>query len=208
MEIYQNLSLEDLPNEEWRDVIGYEGLYQVSNLGRVKSLERCINRGSGVYRRNKIILRPQINGNGYLQVYLFKFGNKRKIKYIHQMVLEAFSENKYNLTCIDHIDGNPLNNCLSNLKYCTQQENMNNPIAKERWKKSMEVYVNSEDYINKQRYSQPHSKRVIQINTDGSVKEYRSISEAARAVGSTVQAISHCCHGKCETSKGYKWKFN
>lgn len=208
MKIYQNLSLDDLPNEEWRDVVGWEALYQVSNLGRVKSFGRNIKRGKGIYKRNTIILRPQINRNGYLQVYLFDLESKRKIKYIHQMVLEAFSTNPHNYTCIDHIDGNPLNNFLCNLKYCTQKENMNNPITKERLKKAIELFSNSEDYINKQRYSQPHSRKVLQISMDGSVKEYKTISEAARTVGITVQAISRCCHGKCKTSKGYKWKFN
>ena len=92
MENYKNLSLEDLPNEVWKDVVGYEGLYQVSNLGRVKSLQRLDNKG----RRINLSIRKQVVGNvGYPVVSLYsKEGGKENAKLIcvHRLVAEAFCQ--------------------------------------------------------------------------------------------------------------------
>ena len=108
--------------EEWRDIKGYEGLYQVSNLGRVKSL------GNNKTRKEKILKPETING--YLRVCLFK---ERKGKHIlvHRLVADAFIPNMDNKPYIDHIDGNPNNNIINNLRWCTHNENMNNLITKQ-----------------------------------------------------------------------------
>lgn len=88
MEIYQNLSLEDLPNEEWRDVVGYEGLYQVSNLGRVKSLEVKFKNSFYNKKREKIMSQHD-NGKGYLTISI-SINGKSKKEYVHRLVANSF----------------------------------------------------------------------------------------------------------------------
>ena len=202
METYQNFSLEDLPNEEWRDVIGYEGLYQVSNLGRVKSIGTINN-----YRRLKI-LSPQINGRKYLQVCLFDEQSKRKVKLVHQLVAQSFIDNPNGYKCIDHINTIKTDNRVENIRWCDYKMNMNNPITKNKVDKIRSSICLQDWYIDKQRYSQSNSKKVLQYNLNGVfIKEWRTISEAARAHNTSVQAISRCCNGIVKTSMNYIWKF-
>ena len=202
MDIYQNLSLENLPNEEWRDVVGYEGLYQVSNLGRVKSIGTINN-----YRRLKI-LSPQINGRKYLQVCLFDEQSKRKVKLVHQLVAQSFIDNPNGYKCIDHINTIKTDNRVENIRWCDYKMNMNNPITKNKVDNIRSSICRQDWYIDKQRYSQSHSKKVLQYNLNGVfIKEWRTISEAARAYNTSVQAISRCCNGIVRTSMNYIWKF-
>lgn len=123
MEIYQNLSLGNLPNEEWRDVVGYEGLYQVSNLGRIKSLDRYVEYPNYIKRINGRIMSQQDNSKGYLMVNLSLNGFTKKL-YVHRLVAEAFIPNLANKVEVNHIDLNKKNNIISNLEWCTKKENM------------------------------------------------------------------------------------
>ena len=207
MEIYKNLSLENLPNEEWKDIVGYEGLYQVSNLGRVKSLSRKKEFGIGRYERNAKILTPIKNGRGYFMVNLHK-DYKPKIHSTHRLVAQAFIPNPNNYRCIDHINTKKNDNRVENLRWCTHSMNMRNPITKAYIDSKRTKFCFEDWYREKQRYSQPHSKKVLQFSLDNSfIKEWETISEAARAMGASVQAISRCCNGIVKTSKNYIWKF-
>ena len=104
--------------EIWKDVPSYEGLYQVSNQGRVKSLEKT---GS----KDERILRP-FTQDGYLRYTLRKDGTKRNVL-AHQLVAMAFIPNPFNRKYIDHIDTNKTNNTPGNLRWVTRKENSNNP---------------------------------------------------------------------------------
>jgi hypothetical protein len=111
--------------EIWRDVKGYEGFYMVSNLGRVKSLDRYVSRGCRYpnkfqYVKGKI-LSPN-KGGSYLQVVLNK-GGKSKPFLVHRLVAEAFIDNPNNYPCVNHIDENKKNNCVDNLEWCTYKYN-------------------------------------------------------------------------------------
>jgi hypothetical protein len=107
-------------NEVWKDIEGYENLYQVSNFGEVKSLSRESWNGVAFFLKKEKILHKNLNTWGYPQVTLCK-NNTQKIKRIHRLVLEAFA-GKSNLIC-NHKDGNKKNNRLENLEYCTHSEN-------------------------------------------------------------------------------------
>jgi len=110
--------------EVWKDIKGYEGLYQVSNLGRVKSLKRKVKRGKFLYSVKEKILKQAPNTHGYFTVSLWK-GNKGKTKSIHVLVAVAFLKHKPNgyFLVVDHIDENRQNNKLENLRLTTNRFN-------------------------------------------------------------------------------------
>lgn len=113
--------------EIWKDVIGYEGLYQVSNFGNVKSCRRTIIRKNRSHGYNKYpvsekVLTPVNQGNGYYRVRLQK-GVDSKFKLVHRLVAEAFIPNPDNLPCVNHKDENPSNNSMNNLEWCSYYYN-------------------------------------------------------------------------------------
>lgn len=118
----------DMSHEEWRDVVGYDGYYKVSNYGRVKVLPHIVNRGFCMVTCQEKILKPRIKNNKYLFVRLSN-GSKRtsKEKYVHRLVAQAFLPNPEKKSEIDHIDGDKINNIVTNLKWATRMENVHNP---------------------------------------------------------------------------------
>ena len=114
--------------EIWRDVVGYEGLYQVSSMGRVKSLGRFIdNLVRGHYWQEEKILKPSKRINGYVGISLHKDGKAKNFN-IHRLVAIAFIPNPNNLPQIDHINADKTNNNVNNLRWVTAKENINNPL--------------------------------------------------------------------------------
>lgn len=113
--------------EFWKDVSGYEGLYQVSNLGRVKSLPRTVRTRYGTGVRKEKILQGGSYPNGYVFVCLCKDGEK-KMRMIHRLVAEAFIPNPLNLPTVNHRDGNKQHNWVGNLEWCTQGDNLKHAI--------------------------------------------------------------------------------
>lgn len=110
--------------EEWRDVVGYEGFYQVSNLGRVRSLDRYVRHSSGgkMLRRSKVLkLTPDVDGYSTVGLYL---GGKSSTFKVHRLVAEVFIPNFDNLPEVNHKDGVKSNNNLGNLEWSTHKENM------------------------------------------------------------------------------------
>ena len=113
--------------EKWKSIQGYEGQYEVSNLGKVKSVRRKVLNGNG-YQKDRL-LKPHINKGGYATVALCKDG-KPKVFLVHRLVAIAFIPNPEGKPIVDHIDTNPLNNAVDNLRWCTQKENCNNPKSR------------------------------------------------------------------------------
>lgn len=107
--------------ELWKDIKGYEGCYQVSNLGRIKSLDRMTNNQYGEYfMKGRILKNSIIKDKGYCRVSLNN-GNGKISKRVHRLVAEAFIPNPENKLEVNHKDGNKLNNCVSNLEWCTNK---------------------------------------------------------------------------------------
>lgn len=195
--------------EEWRDVKGYEGLYQVSNLGRVKSKSRIVKREKSDYFLNGRILKPCPNNKGYLRVPLCKNGAK-ETQFVHRLVAEAFLDNPNNYPIINHKDENCTNNCVENLEWCTYSYNntynnlhyrkMKNYNWKERSKKV--------DYkrLNKI-MMQYRKKKVYQYDLDWNfIKEWESGAEVIEN-GVATKTIYDCLNGKQLTHKGYRWSY-
>lgn len=170
--------------EEWRDIEGYEGLYQVSSLGRVKSLI------SGK------ILKANTNRYGYKVVALY-CNNKRKTITVHRLVAEAFITNPNNLQQINHINEDKSDNRACNLEFATPKQNANHGTRNERISKS-------------KRNNTYNTKTVIQYTLDGDfIKEWSSVREIQRVLGFSQGAISSCCRGEkhYKTYKNYMWKY-
>lgn len=115
-----------LAHEKWRDINGYEGLYQVSNLGRVRGLPRDVPHTTAGFTQHLRggVMKGMDNGRGYLVVSLNRDG-KRKNHYIHRLVASAFCENPEGKPHVNHLDHNRSNNAASNLEWCTAKENIN-----------------------------------------------------------------------------------
>lgn len=180
--------------EIWKDVVGFEDYYQVSNLGNVRSKDREVNTWHGVILKKGRILKQSIGKNGYYSVCL-QVQNKKKSYSVHRMVAQAFIQNKDNLPYINHKDENPLNNIASNLEWCTAMYNINYGTCKERRNQT-------------KREMSKLSKVTMQYNLDGTfVKEWKSTKEIERELGFSNQSISACCKGKAKKSNGFIWKY-
>ena len=170
-----------MDNEVWKDIKGFEGLYQVSNMGRVKSLN---------YNRTgkEKILSPGKDGVGYLFVDLRREGS-RKLHYIHRLVLMAFSpvENIENLE-VNHLDEDKTNNRIDNLEWCDRSYNINHGTRNVR-------------------VAEKNSIPIVQLSLDGKyIRSWESSMAAARG-GYNQGNINSCCKGKLKTHKGYRWMY-
>lgn len=175
--------------EIWKDVKGFEGFYQISSLGRVKSLPR-----NGTINSERI-LKPN-NVRGYLQVVLNKKGDK-SYKKVHRLVAENFIENPLNKREVNHIDGNKHNNNLSNLEWVTSSENQ------------IHAYKLGLQKLHPRRGSENNlSKKIMQLDLEGNlIRIWDSIGEASRNLSIANQNISVCLRRKQNKTNGYKWEY-
>lgn len=174
---------------KWADVIGYEGLYEVSTDGRVRTVQHVTN---GHVIRSRELTISVYKSQRYARVRLYKNG-KSKDLVVHRLVAEAFIPNPERKPQVNHIDGNKRNNSVSNLEWCTQAENNRHAIDNGLQDPSVMIETTR--------------KKVLQLDMGGNVvKEWRSLSDAARALGLQVSNISHCCKGRIGSTGGYKWQ--
>lgn len=166
-------------SELWADIKGFEGLYQVSNLGNVKSLPR-----RGTYSTPHILAVTK-DQKGYLMVGLSK-NSKLTTRRVHRLVAEAFIPNLDNLPEVNHLDENKNNNTVSNLEWCTRKYNVNYGTRTDKTQKP-----------------------VIQISKSGEIiaiyESLTSIKEILKV--NNISNISEVCKGKRKSAYGYKWKF-
>ena len=174
-----------MKNEEWRDVVGYEGLYQLSDQGRVKSLARQNCLGRTVKER---ILKSRTNRYGYMEVNLCADG-KRKMLKVHRLVCQAFHDNPDNKPEVNHVNEDKTDNRACNLEWCTRRENLNHGTRNERSRKSL-------------------SKPVGQYTLNGElVKVWPSAIEVQRQTGFSQGYICNTVRGKYKQAYGYIWKY-
>ena len=168
--------------EQWKSIAGYEGLYEVSDLGRVKSLNYN-------HTGKERILKPYKNGNGYLQVILRKDGH-RKQPLVHRLVAKAFIQNPNNLETVNHKDEVKTNNVASNLEWMTQGDNVNYGTRNKRVGEALSKQV-----------------QMFDKSTGELLATFPSTREAARVTGINQSHISSCCNGNRKSAGGYKWRY-
>ena len=176
-------------SEIWKAVPGYEGLYEVSNCGRVRSLDRWV-KGSFAGKRlmKGRILKVGVASNGYCMVVL----TKGHAKTVHRLVAKAFIPNPDNLPMINHKDEDKTNNHVDNLEWCDKVYNANYGTIKER-------------NMAKNNYNR---RPIDKLDLDGKyVCTYPSLREAAKSIKLTYQCIAACCKGLRPTAGGYKWRY-
>jgi len=192
------------PNEEiWKDIEGYEGLYQVSNFGRIKSLSRKFYTTNNGYVITKTkILKTGLSHNGYHLISISNKNKKRKTFRVNRLIALCFIPNPNNLPEVNHKDGNKNNNNASNLEWCTRSYNCKHAyktgLHKGAWK----------DKFGKDNKA---SKRVHKINfkTDKILETYDSITIASEKTGIERTCINRVCNGSrnAKTAGGFKWRF-
>lgn len=195
-EFIKSVSLE---GEEWKDIIGYEGLYAISNFGRVISFQRYVvgtrKRCMRInpHRLMKTSISSTKNG-GYIHLYL-RNENGAKLWYIHRLLAIHFLPNSNPSVYkeVDHIDGNPHNNSLSNLRWCSHKSNQNNPITIERFKR---MYKPRICY---------NAIKIVRIDST-LTKIYDSISSVSKDGFSCFKA-RRCCDNIIPSYAGYKWMY-
>lgn len=193
-EIYKNLSLEDLPGEVWRDVVGYENKFMVSNMGRVKMLERKVLANKSIKTIKEHILNQYVTEKGYLCVHLWS-NNTKKQEFVHKLVLSSFYREKYNDEECNHKNEIRSDNKLYNLEWITHKENLNYGNRTRKHSESMKNHPSM-------------YKGVIQMDMNGNfISEYPSLREAGRMLNIHMTNIKDCCKGKYKSTHGYIFKY-
>lgn len=170
--------------EEWKDIKGYEGFYQVSNYGMVRSVDRFTNRDGGAQFRKGQLLSPGKDRWGYRFVILQN--RTKKCKMIHRLVSAAFLDPIPGKPIVNHIDGNKSNNAVDNLEYCTQSENMRHAFATGLHKTTAVLALDKD--------------------TEDTVFQFSSVKDARKMFAPGTN-ISNCLNGRCKTAYGYKWRY-
>jgi hypothetical protein len=171
--------------EEWKDIKGYEAIYQVSNLGNVRSLDRINYVGSKI---KGTIMKQQFGGNGYLSITLCGNGKQKKFT-IHRLVATAFVPNPCGYEEVNHKDEIKYNNFDFNLEWCDRKYNMNYGTAFERMASKL-------------------SKEVFQYDINNNfLKKFKSTRDIERQLGYANGNIGKCCNGKLKTAYGYIWGY-
>jgi hypothetical protein len=184
--------------EVWKAVVGFEGFYEVSNLARVKSLERWEDRQSigGVLYKflRKELIRKQILGQyGYLRIILRKEGKSTYCS-IHRLIADAFIDNPWNKPYVNHINGIKHDNRIENLEWCTAKEN------------SLHSFSNGLQVMPKGAENS-RSIPISQFTNEGRwVRDWAGATEVQRETGFHQATISACIKGKGKTAHGFIWK--
>lgn len=173
--------------EEWKDIKGYEGLYQVSNIGRVKSLNRVVNKNDGkLYPVKEQILKRSIDIKGYIRATLCGVNIPKNCQ-VHRLVALEFIHNPKNKPQVNHINGIKTDNRIENLEWCTAQENIQHAIDHKL---------------------RNHKVKVLML-TKNNIKLFwfDSMKSAENITGIYYTHISQCCSKQRKSAGGYKWEY-
>lgn len=222
-----------MKKEIWKDVIGWEGLYIVSNFGKICSCDRVVSGNSSHLKGRKIkgkLRKLLIMTDRYVSVNLEDKKSKKSTRNsVHRFVAQSFIPNPENKPCINHKDGNKQNNHVSNLEWCTYKENSFHAVStgllkprkltEEHKARLRELHIGAES-LREWKKNNKHVlikralaasmlqvKKVNQFDKNGIfIKQWNSIAEASRATGASQTTICRCTKGKLKTSGGFKWE--
>jgi hypothetical protein len=187
-----------MKKEIWKDINGYEGYYQVSSLGNVRSLDRKRRVRNGKYVLCKGKKLKNSKGTHYYRVRLSIEGKSKGFN-IHRLVAKAFIHNPHNKKEVNHIDGNKLNNNLENLEWVTKSENEKHKYSVLGYKSPMN---------GKFGRNNPKTRKVIQYDKLGNlINIFYGLRSAFNKTNINMGDISMCCNNKLKTAGGYIWKY-
>ena len=175
--------------ERWKPIKGYEGLYDVSSFGNVKSLLK------------RKVLKPQPNSSGYLRIQLTDKNGAKKRMFIHRLVADAFLPHSEGNNIVNHKDFNPRNNNMENLEWTTDQGNVDYSTNKGRYKKRKEWLDKILDSNEK------YTKAVVGLNIENGEKIMFNHLNDVKKYGFQPSCVCNCCKGKRKTHKGYYWRY-
>ena len=185
--------------EIWKDIEGHEGLYKISNCGRVKSLERTVKKWDGVRVVRNRVLKHGINLKGYPIVILYKGSGKTKT--VHRLVAIAFIPNPENKPTVNHKKGIKTDNRASQLEWATLSENILHAFR-------IGLKIGSSPTLGKFGKDNHSSKPVLQYSKLGKfIAEFESQTEASRKTGTSKGNLSSACNGKYKSAGGFIWKY-
>jgi len=184
-----------LQGEEWRDVVGYEGCYMVSNLGRILSLGRYVRLYAYTKMIEPCLIQQHLGRNGYFSVTLKKNGEKKCIS-VHRLVAISFIPNPNNYPCVDHINDNKTDNQSYNLQWCTHKFN-----------NSKEHHRLSESLSQRGKILTSIRKPIVQLSTNGDIIQIFPSMTDADLKGFQHSAINRVIHNKLKTHRGFKWMY-
>ncbi len=175
---------------EWKPIKDFEG-YFINVDGQVKSKRSF--KGT-----KEIILKPSKNQQGYITYNLMKNGKVYR-KPLHRLLMETFIPNINNLPCINHIDGNILNNSLDNLEWCSYSHNN---------KEAYRLGLKKPAWLGKFDKNHPNSKKVNQYDLNNNfIKQWNCISSIEKELGISITSIINCCSGRSKSAGKYKWRY-
>ncbi len=217
--------------EIWKDIIDWEGIYQISNYGNVRSLDRfiAVKSKKGRFLAGKV-RKLLFMKNGYVSVNLVDTESGKSTRNsVHVFVAQSFIKNTENKPCVNHKDGNKHNNFVNNLEWCTYKENAQHALKtgltkphkltekqKENIREKAKSYKHLKNWQNNNKdktremalsASLSQVKRVNQLDKSGSlIKQWDSITKASKGTKSSICGISRCTKHKQDTSGGFKWE--
>ena len=212
-EIRDNLSLSNIVyvkcektlEEKWIPVLGYEGLYEVSDLGRIKKIKREYTTKSsktGFRTFQTMIIKQTKNPYGYLFIRLSDINNKGRLWFSHVIIARSFIENVFKKPCVNHLRGLKWDNRISELEWVTRSENQLHGYR-------LGLLKVNKTALGKKGALSPHAIKINQLSVDGEfVKEWSCQTEAAMELGLSQGNIGSVLSGKYKTTGGFKWEYS
>lgn len=192
--------------EIWKDVVGYEGYYQISSFGNVRSVDRYINSSynSTIFRKGAV-MKQQQSKKGYMTVHLSKNGISKRLP-VHRLVAKAFIPNPDDLPQVNHKDTDKTNNKVLNLEWITNCDNVKHAI-----KNGCINITDKKREASRQtvKIAMEHRKKgVIQFDKKGNmINKFESVSDATRKTNINTSNIVACCKGKLKQAGGFIWSY-